>query len=186
MAKNLELIFHPLTSYTLAIATGLIVMMWPILSKVQYEKLPTLFTARRMWVQIGISLVLNWVIGPLIMLGLAWATLPDLPTYRAGVILVGLARCIAMVMIWNELARGDGDYCAILVVVNAILQIILYSPYSLLFIDIIGNGKAQSVVHLQYRQVAISVLIVRLSSVFVKGCLTLLFSTLVCLWWPVS
>lgn len=134
-------------------------MMWPILAKVQYEKLPTLFTARRIWVQIGISLVLNWVIGPLIMLGLAWATLPDLPTYRAGVILVGLARCIAMVMIWNQLARGDGDYCAILVVVNAVLQIILYSPYSLLFIDIIGNGKAQSVVHLEYRQVAISVLI---------------------------
>ena len=100
------------------------------------------------------------------MLGLAWATLPDLPTYRAGVILIGLARCIAMVMIWNELARGDGDYCAILVVVNSVLQIILYSPYSVLFINIIGSGKAQSVVHLQYRQVAISVLIVRLSCVF--------------------
>ena len=136
-------------------------MMWPILAKVQYETLPTLFTARRIWVQIGLSLILNWVVGPLIMLGIAWATLPDLPTYRAGVILVGLARCIAMVMIWNRLARGDEDYCAVLVVVNSILQIILYSPYSLLFINVIGGGKGQSLVQLDYRQVAISVLIVR-------------------------
>ena len=92
------------------------------------------------------------------MLGLAWATLPDLPTYRAGVIMVGLARCIAMVMIWNQLAQGDNDYCAILVVLNSILQIILYSPYSLLFINVIGGG--QQAVHVDYRDVAISVLIV--------------------------
>lgn len=94
------------------------------------------------------------------MLGLAWATLPDLPTYRAGVILVGLARCIAMVMIWNQLARGDGDYCAILVVVNSVLQILLYSPYALLLINIIGG---QSTVHVSYGSVAISSLIVCLS-----------------------
>jgi arsenite transporter len=138
------------------------VMMWPILAKVQYETLPIIFTSRRIWVQIELSLFLNWVVGPLVMLGLAWATLPDLPTYRAGVILVGLARCIAMVMIWNQLARGDVDYCAILVVVNAVLQIILYSPLSILFINIIGKGPDHSLVHLSYRQVSISVLIVRL------------------------
>ena len=95
------------------------------------------------------------------MTGLAWATLPDLPTYRTGVIMVGLARCIAMVMIWNQLAKGDGNYCAILVVINSVLQIILYSPYALLFINVIG-GKSQSQLHLSYGTVAISVLIVSL------------------------
>jgi ACR3 family arsenite transporter len=94
------------------------------------------------------------------MLGLAWATLPDLPTYRTGVIMVGLARCIAMVMIWNQLARGNSDYCAILVVVNSVLQIILYSPYALLFINVVG-GQSQEGLHVSYGNVAISVLIVR-------------------------
>lgn len=141
---------------SIPIAIGLIVMMWPVLTKVQYETLPQIFRSRKIWVQIGLSLFLNWIVGPLVMLGLAWATLFDLPGYRAGVILVGLARCIAMVMIWNQLARGDGNYCAILVVVNSILQIILYSPYALLFINLIGG---QSNVHVSYGNVAISVLI---------------------------
>jgi ACR3 family arsenite transporter len=105
-------------------------------------------------------MLLNWIVGPLVMLGLAWATLPDLPTYRTGVIMVGLARCIAMVLVWNQLAKGDGNYCAILVVFNSILQIILYSPYALLFINVIG-GESQSGVHVSYGSVAISVLIVR-------------------------
>ncbi|KDR70682.1 hypothetical protein GALMADRAFT_229986 [Galerina marginata CBS 339.88] len=147
--------FH---SVSVPIAIGLIVMMWPILTKVQYETLPRVFSSSRIWIQIGISMFLNWIIGPLIMLGLAWATLPDLPTYRTGVIMVGLARCIAMVMIWNELARGDGDYCAVLVVINSILQIILYSPYALLFINVIG-GQGRSDIHVSYGNVAISVLI---------------------------
>lgn len=73
------------------------------------------------------------------MLGLAWATLPDLPTYRTGVIMVGLARCIAMVMIWNQLANGDIDYCAVLVIINSLLQIVLYSPMSLFFINVISG-----------------------------------------------
>ena len=160
-----------------AIAIGLIVMMWPILTKVkftfffvtfsyiyctnkvQYETLPEIFSSRRIWIQITLSMFLNWIIGPLIMLGLAWATLPDLPTYRTGVIMVGLARCIAMVLVWNQLAKGDGNYCAILVVVNSILQIVLYSPYALLFINVIG-GKSHSGLHVSYGNVAISVLIV--------------------------
>ena len=95
------------------------------------------------------------------MLGLAWATLPDLPGYRTGVIMVGLARCIAMVMIWNDLARGDAEYGAILVIINAVLQIILFSPFAVLFINIIG-GKSQIAVHVAYGDVAISVLIVSL------------------------
>ncbi|KAF9445902.1 arsenical-resistance protein ACR3 [Macrolepiota fuliginosa MF-IS2] len=144
-------------SVSVPIAIGLVVMMWPILTKVQYEKLPHIFTSAKIWVHIGISLVLNWLIGPFVMLGLAWATLPDLPTYRTGVIMVGLARCIAMVMIWNTIARGDAEYCAILVVVNAILQIILYSPYALLFINVIGGQETS--IHVSYRDVAISVLI---------------------------
>jgi arsenite transporter len=135
-------------------------MMWPILTKVQFETLPKLFSTSHIWIQIGFSIFLNWIVGPLVMLGLAWATLPDLPTYRTGVILVGLARCIAMVMVWNHLAGGDGNYCAILVVVNSVLQIILYSPFALLFINIIGG---QNVAHVKYSDVAISVLIVRMS-----------------------
>jgi arsenite transporter len=116
-----------------------------------------------MWVHIGLSMFLNWIVGPFMMLGLAWATLPDLPTYRTGVILVGIARCIAMVMIWIQLARGDINYGAILVVINSILQIVFYSPYALLFINVIGGGK-QPQLHISYKTVAISVLIV---SIFV-------------------
>ena len=145
-----------------AIAVGLIIMMWPILTKVQYEAFPKIFQSSRIWVQIGLSVLLNWIVGPFVMLGLAWMTLPDLPTYRTGVIMVGLARCIAMVMIWNQLAKGDSDYCAILVVVNSVLQIILYSPYALLFINIISGGQNQLSVHVSYGSVAISVLIVRI------------------------
>ncbi|KZT38658.1 arsenical-resistance protein ACR3 [Sistotremastrum suecicum HHB10207 ss-3] len=147
-----------LNGVSVPIAIGLIVMMWPVLTKVQYEALPGIFSTRRVWVQISISMFLNWIIGPLIMVGLAWATLPDLPTYRTGVILVGLARCIAMVMIWNQLAQGDGNYCAILVVINSILQIILYSPYALLFINVVG-GNQQATFHISYGRVAVSVLI---------------------------
>ena len=133
-------------------------MMWPVLTKVQYEKLPAIFLTSRIWTHIGLSLFLNWIVGPFVMLSLAWATLPDLPNYRAGVIMVGLARCIAMVIIWNDLARGDQEYGAILVVINAILQIILFSPIALLFLNVIG-GNAQTAT-VSYGNVAISVLIV--------------------------
>lgn len=132
--------------------------MWPILTKVRYEALGRILLSKKLWVHMGISFVLNWIVGPLVMLGLAWATLPDLPTYRTGVIMVGIARCIAMVMVWNQLAGGDGEYCALLVVANSVLQIILYSPYAVLFIDVIGSSQS---LHLQYGAVAVSVLIVR-------------------------
>ncbi|EGN95006.1 hypothetical protein SERLA73DRAFT_61396 [Serpula lacrymans var. lacrymans S7.3] len=147
-----------LQSVSIPIVIGLIVMMWPILTKVKYETIGAVFLSRRIWIHIALSMLLNWIAGPLLMLGLAWATLPDLPTYRTGVILVGLARCIAMVMIWNQLAQGNSDYCAILVVINSVLQIVLYSPYAVLFVDIIGGNK-QSGLHLNYGDVAISVLI---------------------------
>lgn len=138
------------------IAVGLIVMMWPVLTRVQYEEFPTIFSSRAIWVHIGISFALNWIIGPLLMLGLSWATLPDSPKYRLGVIMVGISRCIAMGMIWSNLARGDCDYCAIIVVFNAILQMILYPPYALLFVDLIGEHDP---IHVSYVATAISVFI---------------------------
>ncbi|KAJ7466440.1 sodium bile acid symporter family-domain-containing protein [Mycena latifolia] len=143
---------------SIPIVIGLVVMMWPVLTKVQYETMPQVFRDSGIWKHIGISLFFNWIVGPLVMVGLAWATLPDLPTYRVGVIMVGLARCIAMVLIWCQLAKGDTDYCAILVVINSVLQILLYSPYTLLFVNVIG-GRDMSHTHLDYGNVAISVLI---------------------------
>jgi ACR3 family arsenite transporter len=133
--------------------------MWPVLTKVQYEAIPQIFRSSGIWTHIGISMFFNWIVGPLVMVGLAWATLPDLPTYRTGVIMVGMARCIAMVLIWCQLAKGDGNYCAILVVINSVLQIILYSPYTILFVNVVG-GRDVSHIHLDYGRVAISVLIV--------------------------
>ncbi|KAI3608071.1 putative arsenite efflux transporter [Moniliophthora roreri] len=139
------------------IALGLLVMMYPTLTKVQYETLPSLFTSRTTYTHILISLALNWFLGPFLMLGVAWATLPDLPTYRTGVILVGLARCIAMVMIWNGLAKGHQEYCAILVVFNSVLQVVLYSPLAVLFVNIFGGVEDR--IKVEYGNVAISVLI---------------------------
>ncbi|KAH7337318.1 sodium bile acid symporter family-domain-containing protein [Rhizoctonia solani] len=143
---------------SIPILLGLLIMMWPVLTKVQYERLPAIFTRRDIWLHIGISLVLNWVIAPLIMLGLAWATLPEpaLERERKGVILVGVARCIAMVLIWNGLACGDPEYCAILVCVNSLLQVVLFSPYALLFLNVLGGGHTSSL-HLDYRHTAASV-----------------------------
>lgn len=136
---------------------GLIVMMWPILTKVPFESLHRTFQTSRLWSQIGMSLLLNWIVGPFLMLGLAWATLPDLETYRTGIIMVGLARCIAMVMIWNNIAQGDAEVCAILVIINSILQMALYAPYCIWFINVISH-TSQSFT-LQYGTTAISVLI---------------------------
>ncbi|CAO3651649.1 unnamed protein product [Cunninghamella echinulata] len=126
-------------SVSVPIAIGLLVMMYPVLCKVQYEQLPMILSDRHVWFQILISLVLNWIIGPIVMTALAWATLPDLPGFRTGVIMVGIARCIAMVMIWNQLAGGDPNYCAILVAINSILQIALFSPYAVLFINVVPS-----------------------------------------------
>lgn len=146
---------------SIPIVIGLLVMMWPTLTKVQYEEFPQIFRQREIWRQIAVSLFLNWIVGPFVMLGIAYATLPDLPEYRTGVIMVGLARCIAMVSIWNQLAGGDHNYCAILVIINSILQIILYSPLSLLFINVIGGYEGTlDALELSYGDVAIAVLIV--------------------------
>ncbi|KAI0358402.1 arsenical-resistance protein ACR3 [Trametes cingulata] len=151
------------------IAAGLIVMLWPILTKVDYTSLPLLFpsssssspssSSRSLHTTLPpllLALALNWLLAPLLMLGLAWATLPDLPAYRAGVLMVGLARCIAMVAVWNALAQGDAQWCAVLILGNGVLQVALYAPYAVLFVDVLGGGGE---VRLAYGDVAVSVLI---------------------------
>ena len=156
-------------SVSLPIAVGLWVMMYPVLCKIQYELLyQTLFSStssaspgsapnhpNNSMAMSGpesskrygkahmtiLSLVLNWIVGPALMTGLAWATLPDLPGFRTGVILVGIARCIAMVLIWNDLANGDPDYCALLVAMNSIMQIVLFTPVSLFYLKVVSRNQ---------------------------------------------
>ncbi|KAH8648973.1 sodium bile acid symporter family-domain-containing protein [Tricladium varicosporioides] len=137
------------------IAVGLLVMMYPILCKVKYETLHLVFQKKEIWTQIIFSIVVNWIVAPLVMLGLAWAFLPDKPELREGLILVGIARCIAMVLIWTGLAGGDSEYCAILVAINSILQMIFFAPLALLFIKVIS--RAEGTLDISYSVVAKSV-----------------------------
>ncbi|KAJ5093395.1 sodium bile acid symporter family-domain-containing protein [Penicillium angulare] len=137
------------------IAIGLLVMMYPILCKVRYESLHHVFRERGIWIQIAFSIVVNWIIAPFLMLALAWAFLPDEPELREGLILVGLARCIAMVLIWTGLAGGDSEYCAILVAVNSLLQMVLFAPFAIFFIKVISHSESQ--VSLSYSAAAKSV-----------------------------
>jgi ACR3 family arsenite transporter len=116
---------------SLPIAIGLLWMMYPVLAKVKFEAVGGLVTNRRL---MALSSALNWVVGPLLMFGLAWAFLPDEPHYRTGLILIGLARCIAMVLIWNQLACGDGEVAAVLVAINSVFQIAMYSVLGWLFL----------------------------------------------------
>lgn len=143
---------------SLPIAIGLLCMMYPVLAKVKYESLGQFRTETKLF---ATSVAFNWVLGPLVMFGLAWLFLSDLPEYRNGLILIGLARCIAMVLIWNMLARGSGEAAAVLVAVNSVFQILMYSVLGWLFLTVIPGwfGAETTTFDVSMWDIATSVLI---------------------------
>ncbi|MEV7123327.1 ACR3 family arsenite efflux transporter [Kitasatospora griseola] len=129
---------------SLPIGLGLLVMMYPVLAKVRYDRLDAVTGDRRLMVS---SLVINWLVGPAVMFALAWIFLPDLPEYRTGLIIVGLARCIAMVIIWNDLACGDREAAAVLVALNSVFQVVMFGVLGWFYLDLLpawlGLGDGQ-------------------------------------------
>jgi ACR3 family arsenite transporter len=138
---------------SLPIALGLLLMMYPVLAKVRYNEIRRITADRRMMTA---SLVLNWVIGPAVMFTLAWLMLPDQPAYRTGVILVGLARCIAMVLIWNDLACGDREMATVLVALNAVFQVLLYAMLGYFYLQVLPGwlGLRTASLHVSIAEIA--------------------------------
>jgi arsenite transporter len=145
-------------SVSLPIALGLLVMMYPVLAKVRYDELGHVTSDRTLLVT---SVVLNWILGPALMFALAWLLLPDLPEYRTGLIIVGLARCIAMVLIWNDLACGDGEAAAILVALNALFQVVAFAALGWFYLELLPGwlGLDTSTLDVSMWQIARSVLV---------------------------
>jgi ACR3 family arsenite transporter len=143
---------------SLPIALGLLVMMYPVLAKVRYDRLDTVTRDRRLLIS---SLVLNWVLGPALMFALAWLLLPDLPEYRTGLIIVGLARCIAMVIIWNDLACGDREAAAVLVAINSVFQVVMFALLGWFYLSVLPGwlGLPQTTISTSPWQIAKSVLV---------------------------
>ncbi len=145
-------------SVSLPIALGLLVMMYPVLAKVRYDEVGDVARDTRM---MTLSLVLNWVIGPALMFTLAWLLLPDLPEYRTGLIIVGLARCIAMVIIWNDLACGDREAAAVLVALNSLFQVLAFALLGWFYLDLLPGWLGLSTTGLEFSpwQIAWSVVV---------------------------
>ena len=143
---------------SLPIALGLLIMMYPVLAKVRYDRLDTVTGDTKLLIS---SLLLNWVLGPALMFALAWLLLPDLPEYRTGLIIVGLARCIAMVIIWNDLACGDREAAAVLVALNSVFQVIMFAVLGWFYLSVLPGwlGLAQTTISTSPWQIAKSVLI---------------------------